>query len=79
MRKILLAGATALPLLLGGCVTVEQPEKPIDINLNVKIEQEVLVRLQQDVASLIDENPEAFPGPAEGSAPPPPAPEGDGQ
>lgn len=78
MRKILLAGASALPLLLCGCVTVEQPEKPIDINLNVKIEQEVLVRLQQDVASLIDDNPEAFPAPVD-ETPPPPAPEGEGQ
>ena len=77
IKKIALAGLVALPL--GGCITVDAPDKPIDINLNVKIEQEVLVRLQQDVASLIDENPEAFPGPAEGSAPPPPAPEGDGQ
>ncbi|WP_265530190.1 YnbE family lipoprotein [Sphingomicrobium marinum] len=52
-----------LPALLGlgGCVTLEQPEKPIDINLNVKIEQEVLVRLDREVDALISENPEAFP------------------
>jgi hypothetical protein len=46
---------------LASCVTVKAPDKPIEINLNVKIEQEVLVRLQRDVEQLIKENPEAFP------------------
>lgn len=55
-----LAGA-AMALALTGCVTVKAPEKPIEINLNVAIRQEVLVRLQQDVQQLIRENPQAFP------------------
>ena len=56
----LIAGvACAIPL--AGCVTVETPEKPIEINLNVEIRQEVLVRLQQDAAQLIEQNPDAFP------------------
>ncbi|WP_309602068.1 YnbE family lipoprotein [Sphingomonas sp.] len=48
-------------LPLASCVTVKTPEKPIEINLNVKIEQEVLVRLQRDVDTLIKSNPDAFP------------------
>jgi hypothetical protein len=56
----LIAGvACAIPL--AGCVTVETPEKPIEINLNVEIRQEVLVRLQQDAQQLIQQNPDAFP------------------
>jgi len=56
----LIAGvACAIPL--AGCVTVETPEKPIEINLNVEIRQEVLVRLQQDAQQLIEQNPDAFP------------------
>ena len=56
----LIAGvACALPL--AGCVTVETPDKPIEINLNVEIRQEVLVRLQQDAQQLIEQNPDAFP------------------
>ena len=53
----------ALPALmaLAGCVTLEQPDEPIDINLNVKIEQEVLVRLDREVDALISDNPDAFP------------------
>lgn len=51
----------ALILPLGGCISVSPPDKPIEINLNVTIQQEVLVRLQRDVERLIEENPEAFP------------------
>jgi hypothetical protein len=49
----------ALPL--ASCVTVKPPDKPIEINLNVAIKQEVLVRLQQDVQQMITKNPQAFP------------------
>jgi hypothetical protein len=56
-----LLAAAALTPLLGGCVNVRAPDKPIDINLNVTIRQEVLVRLQRDVEQLIQQNPEAFP------------------
>ena len=40
---------------------MKAPEKPIEINLNVNIRQEVLVRLQRDVEQLINQNPQAFP------------------
>ncbi|WP_260482159.1 YnbE family lipoprotein [Sphingomicrobium flavum] len=59
IKKIALAGLVALPL--GGCITVDAPDKPIDINLNVKVEQEVLVRLDRDVDELITDNPDTFP------------------
>jgi hypothetical protein len=60
-RPILAAAGAALVLPLGGCISVKTPEKPIEINLNVNIRQEVLVRLQKDVDTLINENPDAFP------------------
>lgn len=47
--------------LLGGCIQVRAPEKPIEINLNVKVQQEVVVRLQKDAQDLIQNNPELFP------------------
>ena len=34
-------------------VKVEAPEKPITINLNVKIEHEVRVKIEKDVESLL--------------------------
>jgi hypothetical protein len=51
--------AAALPLL-GGCVQVTAPERPIEINLNINIRQEVVVRLQEDVRELIQQNPGVF-------------------
>ena len=55
--------AALLAVPLSSCITVKAPEKPIEINLNVDIKQEVLVRLQQDVQRIINENPDAFPAP----------------
>ena len=60
-RLVQLAGGAALMLPLAGCISVSPPDKPIEINLNVTIQQEVLVRLQRDVEQLIQQNPEAFP------------------
>ena len=60
-RLLPAACATAVMLPLGGCISVSPPDKPIEINLNVTIRQEVLVRLQKDVEQLIQQNPEAFP------------------
>jgi hypothetical protein len=48
-------------LTLGGCIQVKAPERPIEINLNVKVQQEVVVRLQRDAQDLIQNNPELFP------------------
>ncbi len=62
MKRIArLLGAAAMAAPLASCVTVKAPDKPIEINLNVVIRQEVLVRLQQDVQQLIRQNPDAFP------------------
>lgn len=50
-------------LVLAGCqptVKVEAPDKPIVINLNVKIEQEVRVRVEKDVENLLDERKDLF-------------------
>ena len=57
-RKWLLAGGL---VLLGGCIQVKAPEKPIEINLNVNVKQEVVVRLQKDASDFISNNPELFP------------------
>ena len=36
------------------------PDKPITINLNVKIDQEVRVRLDRELEDLIAKNPDLF-------------------
>ena len=45
---------------LGGCIQLRAPDKPIEINLNVNIKQEVVVRLEKDVAELIKKNASIF-------------------
>jgi len=51
-------------IMLAACqptVKVQAPDKPIEINLNVKVQQEVVVKLQRDAQDLIQNNPELFP------------------
>jgi len=55
----MIAGLAAMSL--GGCIQVRAPDKPIEINLNVKVQQEVVVKLQRDAQNLIQNNPELFP------------------
>ena len=47
-------------VLLPGCVQVSAPDKPIEINLNINIRQEVVVRLQEDVRELRKREPGVF-------------------
>jgi hypothetical protein len=55
---IIMASAT-----LAACtptVKVQAPDKPIEINLNVNITQEIRVRLEKDVEDLLSANPDIF-------------------
>lgn len=59
-RKAALLLGWPLLAMLTACVEVSAPERPIEINLNINIRQEVVVRLQQDVQELIKRNPDVF-------------------
>ena len=50
----------ASPVLLAGCISVKAPEKPIEINLNVTIRQEVVVSLRENVKNLDQQYPGVF-------------------
>ena len=45
---------------LGGCVSVNAPDKPIVIELNINIKQEVIYRLAADAGNTIEENKDIF-------------------
>lgn len=54
-----------LALLIGtacltGCVQIDTPDKPIEINLNINIRQEIVYRLDGDAKKLIEQNSEIF-------------------
>ena len=65
-RRLAASRATVLAMLLGGavalsgCVSVNAPDKPIVIELNINIKQEVVYRLSADAASTIEDNPDIF-------------------
>lgn len=48
-------------LAVAGCVQIQAPSKPIEINLNVNIRQEVVLSLKKDAQELVTNNPELFP------------------
>ena len=53
-----------IALLLAGCagptVKVAAPEEPITINLNVKIEHEIRVKVDKDLNELMSSDSELF-------------------
>lgn len=63
MTKLLFVPLGLGVLAIAGCnptVTLEAPEKPVRIDLNIKIDQEVRVRLEKDVDQLVKSKPEIF-------------------
>ncbi|OYY67435.1 MAG: YnbE family lipoprotein [Sphingomonas sp. 28-63-12] len=58
-RMITIALLSAIGLA-GGCVSVNAPDKPIVINLNIKITQEVVYRLDGKAKALIESNAGIF-------------------
>lgn len=53
-----LIGLAGLPN--AGCVNISAPDKPIEINLNINVTQEVVYRLDSEAKSLIQQNPGIF-------------------
>jgi YnbE-like lipoprotein len=56
--KGLVAMLGAIPL--AGCITLEAPDEPIVIELNINITQEVIYRLAGDAENTIDANADIF-------------------
>ena len=60
-KKAVLTGFAVA--LLTGCqptVRVEPPKEPITINLNVKIEHEIRVKVDKELDTLFEKDPELF-------------------
>ncbi len=58
------AACMAIALMIGaGCsptVRVEAPQEPITINLNIRIEQEVRIKIERELEELFDANADIF-------------------
>ena len=60
LRRMTGLAAIGLATMLGGCINVSAPDKPIEINLNISVTQEVVYRLDGEAKSLIQQNPGIF-------------------
>lgn len=62
-HKVLVSMLVLAGVSLAACsptIKVEAPDKPIVINLNIKIEQEVRIRIDKDVDKAIESKPGIF-------------------
>lgn len=57
-----LVGGLGAAIAVAGCIPVQiqAPDEPIEINLNVNIRQEVIVRLERDAEELLEQNEGLF-------------------
>ncbi|MDO8422304.1 MAG: YnbE family lipoprotein [Parvibaculum sp.] len=62
-RTCVTAGGIGLMLALAACnptVKIQAPDKPIEINLNIKIDQQVRVKVDRELEDVLAQNPELF-------------------
>jgi len=60
MGKMLLLCTPLMVSALAGCVQVTAPDKPIVINLNIAIRQEILYKLAAASEKVIEQEPGIF-------------------
>ena len=62
MPKIALLGLMVI-VMLGACtptVQVAPPDKPIEINMNIKIQHEIRIKVDKDLDEIFDEDSDLF-------------------
>jgi len=60
MKHLLIASCCVLVIGCSPTIRVEAPQQPIAINLNVKIEHEIRIRVEKDLEELFEEESEIF-------------------
>lgn len=60
MKRMIAMAALAVTGMTSGCVNVTAPDKPIVINLNINVTQEVVYRLDGEAKTVIQQNPGIF-------------------
>lgn len=61
MTRAVTLGLTMVMLAgTAGCVNVTAPDKPIEIDLNINVTQQVVYRLDSEAKSVIQQNPGIF-------------------
>lgn len=62
LHKQFFVACTALAVTVActPTVKVEAPDKPIEINMNIKIEQEVRIKVEKDLEDAFASDPDLF-------------------
>jgi hypothetical protein len=58
--RLLIVSCCLFAVACSPTIRVEAPQKPIEINLNVKIEHEIRIRVEKDLEALFEEESEIF-------------------
>jgi hypothetical protein len=59
-RNMMRSSLIGVLIATSGCVSISAPDKPIEINLNINVTQQVVYRLDSQAKSLIEKNPGIF-------------------
>ncbi len=63
MMKILILGTLSCFLFAAACtptIKVEAPDKPIEINMNINIKHEILIKVEREVEEMFEEEDDLF-------------------
>jgi hypothetical protein len=63
MMKILMLGMISFLLFTAACtptVKVEAPDKPIEINMNINIKHEILIKVEKEIEEMFEEEDDLF-------------------
>jgi hypothetical protein len=58
--KMMRSSLIGVLIATSGCVSISAPDRPIEINLNINVTQQVVYRLDSQAKSLIEKNPGIF-------------------
>jgi hypothetical protein len=61
--KVLILGMISCLLFTAACtptIKVEAPDKPIEINMNINIKHEILIKVEKEVEEMFEENDDLF-------------------
>ncbi len=61
--KVLIMGTLSCLLFAVACtptIKVEAPDKPIEINMNITIKHEILIKIEKEVEEMFEEEDDLF-------------------
>jgi len=63
MMKLLILGMMSCLFFTAGCtptIKVEAPDKPIEINMNINIKHEILIKVEKQVEDMFEGDDDLF-------------------